>query len=442
MNSKKEIDEKTIFEIQPDKITVHKDLPRHRKELGEIEKMMDSIKTFGQMQPIVINRDNELIAGGRRLAACLMLGIKARVCYKDTIDPLLMRELELEENLQRKALTPAEECLAVDELVKLKQAKLGKPTQGREGGFTLEDAAETIGKTKGNVIESLQIAEMIKDFPDLSKAKTKSEIKKAYKGLQRVSENIAALATFEKTIEKEDRFTLENANAFEHMKKQADNSIDLLFTDPPYGIDVDENGMTIGGQTGGELTSTGTTYQDDIEYATKILTELSKESYRFTKPNAHAYIFCGRDRFIFQLAYDLMIEAGWTVLKWPIVWVKMSSGQCNQPTMWPSSAYEAVLFARKTTSALALEGKPDWIQCDIVPSGKKVHQAEKPLPLLKELISRVATPGVKVYDPFTGSGAILEAACEMKLIPSGCELAVENYANALSRMTKWQGENK
>ena len=200
MESREKIDEKTIFEVPPEEVKVHKDLPRQRKELGEIEKMMTSIQTFGQLQPIVINRNNELIAGGRRLAACLMLGVKARVCYKDTIDPLLMRELELEENLQRKSLTPAEESFAIDELVRLKQAKHGKPIQGKEGGFTLENAAEIVGKTKGNVIESLQIAEMCRAFPDLSKAKTKSEIKKAYKGLQRVNENISVCYYLNVTI--------------------------------------------------------------------------------------------------------------------------------------------------------------------------------------------------------------------------------------------------
>ena len=49
---------------------------------------------------------------------------------------------------------------------------------------------------------------------------------------------------------------------------------------------------------------------------------------------------------------------------------------------------------------------------------------------------------MKLYDPFTGSGAILEAGCELKLIPTGCELTVESYATALARMTKWKERNK
>src|SRR5574343_96296 len=168
------VDEKSIFEIDPLEVKVNKELPRQRKDLGEINKMIESIRTFGQLQPIVINRNNELIAGGRRLAACMMGGFKARVCYKDTVDPLLMQEMELEENLQRKALTPAEEVLAVSTLVDLKRKIYGTATRGRaDSGFTLEDAAAIIGKTKGSVIEDLALAEAVKMFPNLAECKTK-----------------------------------------------------------------------------------------------------------------------------------------------------------------------------------------------------------------------------------------------------------------------------
>ena len=439
MGKEVKIDEELIFLLQPEQITINKDLPRRRKDLGKIEKMMKSIETFGQLQPIVINRNNELIYGGRRLAACTLLNIKVRACYKDTIDPLLMRELELEENLQRKDFTPAEECLAVEELVKMKQEKYGKPVQGKTGGFTLEDAAETIGKTKGNVIESLQIAEMIKSFPSLKEAKTKSEIKKAYKGLQKVGENIAALASYEKSVKKEKRFFIRNADARDDMKEIKDKSVDLLFTDPPYGINIDKVAMSTGGATGGDLTTTGIKYDDSTANALGLYEKLAFESYRFCKDTAHALVFCAPSTFL--PAMKAFNKAGWICSERPVIWIKGNSGQNNQPSYWFSAAYEILLFARKPLSRLVIEGKVDWLQCDIIPSGQKIHQAEKPIPLLKELISRVALPGQKLYDPFMGSGSIIEAACEMKLIPSGCELAVESYAAAAGRMNKWKEEN-
>jgi len=431
-----------LHTIDPTKIIINDTNPRQRKDLGEIEKLIESFSTYGQIQPIVVTRDLVLIAGGRRLAACLAGGFKAKICYSDEVDPLTLKELELEENIQRKALTPSEECFAIDELVKLKQEKYGKPTQGKLGGYTLENAAEAIGKSKGNVIEALQMADMLRAFPNLSEGKTKSEIKKAYKGLQRVQENITALSDFQTKLKGEKRFTLTNLPMEEHIAGIKSDSINLLFTDPPYGIDIDENAMTTGGQTGGKLTTTSIKYEDNLAYATKLITILATESYRITKDTGHAYVFCGRDRFIFELVYDLFTAAHWDVLKWPIVWIKGNSGQNNQPTMWPSSAYEAILFARKPKSQLVLQGKPDWIQCDIVTHTQKTHQAEKPVNLCKELISRVALPGHTHYDPFVGSGALIEAACEMKLISSGCEKSIESFATAISRLNKWKEKNK
>ena len=429
-----QVNESEIFELDPTEIGINSELPRQRKDLGEIAKMAESIRLYGQMQPIVINRNKELIAGGRRLAACLLGGFKARVCYKDTIDPLLMREMELEENVQRKALTPAEECLAIDDLVKLKQAKYGKPVQGRQGGFTLDDAAELIGKTKGNVIEAIQLADAIRNFPELRKADSKSEIKKAVKGLERVQQNIIALASYESTIKMQDEFILVNQDAEHYLKGLGDKTVDLFFTDPPYGIDIHDISMTTGGKTGGEHTTTGIKYDDSEDSAKKLLTIIARESARVTKDTGHAYIFCAPSHFTWLSA--AMSQAGWIVYPRPIVWIKRSTGQNNQPSYWPSAAYEFILFARKTDSRIIVEGKPDWIQCDIVGSADRVHQAEKPVELCKELISRVTLPNYIMLDPCMGSGALIEAGYRMKLKSLGCELSVESYAAALSRMTK------
>jgi DNA modification methylase len=214
--------------------------------------------------------------------------------------------------------------------------------------------------------------------------------------------------------------------------------MDLIFTDPPYAIDIHSNAMTIGGKTSGENNSTGFTYDDNFENVKPTLLTLIKESFRITKETGHAIFFCGKDRFIFQFMYDNMVAAGWNVLQWPIIWIKQSSGQNNQPDRWPSSAYEAILFARKPLSTLVLQGKPDWIQCDIVTSGDRTHQAEKPTLLCKEIISRVCTPGQSMYDPFMGSGALVEAGLDMKLYVSGCEKLIESYALAMNRILKWK----
>jgi len=429
------INEELVFELDPTEVKISKERPRQRKEVGKIQDMLESIKTFGQFQPIIINRDKELIIGGRRLAACLLGNIKVRACYKDTVDPLLMREMELEENIQRKNLTPAEESLAVADLVRIKQEKYGKPVQGREGGFTLEDVGEIIGKSKGSVIESLQIAEAIKMFPNLSECKTKKEIKSAVKGLQRVSDNMTALAQYEELVKQEDSlFTLVNEDAREHIRSIEDASVDLLFTDPPYGINIDKLAMSIGGHTGGDITTTGIKYEDSPEQALELYQLLATESFRFTKPTGHALIFVGPSHF--WTIKNMFNEAGWICSERPVIWVKRNSGQNNNPDAWFSANYEMLLFARKANSKLVLLGKPDAIQCDPVLPSERLHPAEKPVALLKELISRLCLPGSFVYDPFMGSGSIIEAADSMKCKSLGCEIAVESYATAVARMKK------
>ncbi len=82
---------------------------RIRKDLGDLTPLMESLKKYGLMNPIVINSRNELIAGHRRLESARRLGwktINALVVEKE--DELTKLEMEIEENIQRRNLTPDE----------------------------------------------------------------------------------------------------------------------------------------------------------------------------------------------------------------------------------------------------------------------------------------------------------------------------------------------
>ena len=101
--------------------------PRIRKNLGDIGALMESMKRYGLLNPIVINTKNELIAGHRRLESARRLGwqsIEVVVLEKESeIDKL---ELEIEENVQRKSLTHDELADAYERLEKLKNPGLVK----------------------------------------------------------------------------------------------------------------------------------------------------------------------------------------------------------------------------------------------------------------------------------------------------------------------------
>ena len=79
---------------------------RVRKDLGDIDSLADSMRAHGLLHPIVLNRRNQLIAGGRRLAAAKRLGWRTiNALIVDADDKADRLELELEENVQRRALS-------------------------------------------------------------------------------------------------------------------------------------------------------------------------------------------------------------------------------------------------------------------------------------------------------------------------------------------------
>ena len=83
---------------------------RVRKDLGELEALKESMRTYGLLNPVTLNANYELIAGQRRLEAAKALGwetIAATILTKET-DAIRDLEMELEENNQRKEFTQEE----------------------------------------------------------------------------------------------------------------------------------------------------------------------------------------------------------------------------------------------------------------------------------------------------------------------------------------------
>lgn len=89
---------------------------RRREDMGDIAGLMKSIKRYGLIHPIVIDADANLIAGGRRLEAFRRLGeIAIEATDFGELTEAERREIELEENLQRKDLTAYERSKTIVE---------------------------------------------------------------------------------------------------------------------------------------------------------------------------------------------------------------------------------------------------------------------------------------------------------------------------------------
>lgn len=430
-----------ILLIDPTEVKVKEGLERYRKEMGKLKNLADSITRTRQILPILLNRQYELIDGGRRTAACLLAGIKVKAVFEDIADPVEMRELEIEGNLHGLEYSPAEYALAVRDLHKMKQDRFGVGGRGRkQEGDTSHSAADTaklIGMTKASVYNALEMADLVDKFPQLKQAKTKREIKKAGESLQKLQKTMDGLEKNKEVLKNNKQlFQVILGDSIEYMLKMTENSVNILLTDPLYGINADKLMQTIGGKTGGTLSTSGYKIEDSTDKAMLYYKILARESFRFCKQDAHGYIFVGPEYF--WILRQVFIDAGWGVHVKPLIWTKREVGQCNVPHAWPSSCYEMIMYIRKDESRLILEGRPDWFECLPVPSKERRHTYEKPVKLIKDMLERVSLPGQLVFDPFAGSGPVLEAATELKLRSIGIDISPEAYANILERMTKFK----
>jgi ParB family transcriptional regulator, chromosome partitioning protein len=86
---------------------------RIRRDIGDLDSLQNSINTVGLLTPLLVDENNRLLAGYRRLSACKNLGwqkIEVHVIPLDG-DQLKMLDVEIAENFFRKDFSP-EEILA------------------------------------------------------------------------------------------------------------------------------------------------------------------------------------------------------------------------------------------------------------------------------------------------------------------------------------------
>src|SRR6266404_4356626 len=106
---------------------------RHRKDLGLLDTLSESLKTIGLLHPIVISPEGNLIAGIRRLEAARLLGWKTIPVHVIDVGDIL--QAEHDENQLRKDFT-ATEMVAIGPALKEKIAAEdgAKETEARRRG--------------------------------------------------------------------------------------------------------------------------------------------------------------------------------------------------------------------------------------------------------------------------------------------------------------------
>lgn len=146
------------------------------REVKDIEDLLNSIHAHGIVNPITVldegNQSFKVIAGFRRFAAAVQLGLKKIPCHVMLKDREGVDEISLTENITRMDMTPYEECMAVKALSGKKKTPsaiakhFGRTLRWVLVRKKLADAGnKVLKKVKEGTIELAQAAK-IADLPD------------------------------------------------------------------------------------------------------------------------------------------------------------------------------------------------------------------------------------------------------------------------------------
>jgi len=143
--------------ISVDKIDPNPEQPR--TEFGDLSELTASIAEKGVLEPLLVKPSRQtgrwmIIAGERRWRAARQAGLKEVPCVEMEVDEGTVAEIALIENMQRKDLTVWEEA---DGLLSLCE----------RFGYTHEDVARKVGKSRSTVTEALSIAGIPADVREM-----------------------------------------------------------------------------------------------------------------------------------------------------------------------------------------------------------------------------------------------------------------------------------
>ena len=239
----------------------------------------------------------------------------------------------------------------------------------------------------------------------------------------------------QKSFYKKSDFTLYNADSLEFLKKLPENSVDMIFADPPYFLSSGsfscQNGKRVNIKKGDWDLSNGT--KKNFEFHLSWI----KECRRILKPNGTIWI-SGTYHSIYQCGFALEKEKFHFLND--IIWFKPNASP-NLSCRFFTASHETLLWARKEKKAKHIfnyKVMVDWsknykkeIKCKhceqkaryetLHQKGKQMrslwkinttsksektfgkHPTQKPLELLKRIILASTNKGDLILDPFTGS---------------------------------------
>lgn len=212
--------------------------------------------------------------------------------------------------------------------------------------------------------------------------------------------------------------TLLQGDCFLELAGIPDSSVDLIVTDPPYGVN-----FTKGYKSGNKELVHG----DDGFSVMIFVDEIAKEFNRVLKPNSACYVFT---RFDVYPYWWLKLKNHLTP-KNQIIWNKGGGGMGDLTGNFAFD-YESIIYATK--------GKPTirekrigsvW---DVRKCKQEFHETQKPVELIEKIIRHSSDRGATVLDPYMGSGTTGVACHSLGRNFIGIELNKASFDTATKRI--------
>lgn len=382
---------------------------RQRRELEGIEELAASISQVGLINPIVITDDLRLIAGERRLAAHIHLGLtEIDTISKKDLSEEALQIIELEENVKRKDLPWKDECQAVAKYHRLRLANNPEHTK--------EMTAVELSMSYVGVRQRLAIVEEIENNNELvinadkfSTARnlvTRSNERRQAAELESIVQAISNdIAGVEPTVAPitpiEIDVPLVNLDFNEWAPAYTGPRFNFLHCDFPYGVNADKHDQGAAKYYRG--------YADSPDIYWTLIATLGDNMSRLVADSAHLIFWYSMD-FHHETKMALQ-QMGWRVNPFPLVWFKSdNTGIIPDANRGPRRVYETAFFCsigdRKIVQPVA--------NCFPAPVVKTVHMSQKSLPMLKHFFRMTVDPETTLMlDPTCGSGSAVRAAYEL-----------------------------
>ena len=209
---------------------------------------------------------------------------------------------------------------------------------------------------------------------------------------------------------------IKKGDSLEILKSLKDGCIDVVLTDPPYGINYVSNRSMYDNA----ITKRGL-LNDGKNEAFDLLDKTCKILQSKTADNAHLYFFCSWNVFS---DFEKIISKYFTI-KTPIVWDKGNKGSGDLDNDWGNQT-EIIIYCVKGKK-LVNTRRGNVLNVSRLHTSKMVHPTQKPIELLKEILKVSVSDGDFIVDPFMGSGSTIKAANELNYKSLGIELDDEMF---------------